>query len=157
MRGVRYGGTLPDGRELTVTFQRGPWVEWAVSTAVDETQKLGITQDNRASTKVSGLSRREPLKVPGGGWDALNLYAVVDDRKGGRKLLKDTAVQTALNTLLNHDNPFLIRQVLLHEGTFIYRLYRHQNLFQYHISPAEAEAWLAALLLFANKAEEMLT
>jgi hypothetical protein len=152
VKGITYHGITDHDRQMVIAYQRGPWIEWSIET--DLPGKLGITQNNPQSTQLSGLARRTPLKVPGASWEALALYAVADETNAAKQWLKNTAVQNALNTLLNHDNPFIIRQIILQNERFIYRLYRHKSLFQHSVTPEEAQAWHTALLLIINEAEE---
>lgn len=148
---LRYEGEF-DEREINITFQRGPWIEWQVATSMSG--KFGITQNDSASTKLGGLVNKEPTKIKDPDMGDVAVFA--DDEKGIRRLLKDPEVKAAVRDLLFHDSEFLIRQVLLQDGQLIFRLYRIKTLFQFDITPDEAERWMDELLTIADTGETIL-
>lgn len=147
LTGRQYHGRLR-GRDVDVTFVRGPSLSLKVSSAVQT--RLGVSGAGDVSLGLARLFNKEPLDLSG-----TDLLAFAQEEEWGRALLEDPQVRRLLEELISEDHPFSIRQVEFNPGSVMLRLYRSRQVFDFRISPEQGRRWLNSLFELAEIAEKL--
>ena len=146
----QYHGHVQD-REVSVYFYRGPTLEIEVKTSLQT--RLAVTGRGGDASFFSRLLGREPLTITDERLQDLMAYAL--DAEWAQNALTDGSVPELLHRLINDDDNFIRRHVVLQPGLLRLTLFGSRNLFSFELEPPEAEKWVYDLLALAQALEQI--
>jgi len=150
LTGRQYRGTV-EGRQVRVLFYRGPMLELHLETPLQS--RFGVAETGSTTPALARLLGREPLHLDDPALSELRVYAL--DEGWARSLLAEADATRLIRRLLNDASWALVRQVVLAPGSFRLRLYHSKRLFNYGITPEDAQQWLDDLLALARISERL--
>ena len=139
------------GREAYVHFRRGPTLEIYINTPLQT--RMSVDESDRITTSIASWVNRYPLELSDPSLSNLRVFAL--DEEWTRSLLSDPMALTLLRRLLESDSPFLVRQIELMPGSFVFRQHYSNNWFDIDVKSDQARSWFDDLLALAGIAESL--
>ncbi len=145
--GRQYHGTVR-GREVDVTFVRGPNLSIHVSSPLGTNLAISDTAD--VSQNLARLFNKEPLNQPN---QKITVFA--DEEDWGQAFISDLQARKLLTDLIFEEHPFLIRQIHFTPAALRLRLYRSKQVFDFRFTPEQGRHWVEDLIRLVEIAESL--